>query len=86
MIVDEHQAYEVQSDGDTVWVNDHRGAVARFSRFGIDVHDLSEGSTACLYCTHTRPDSLDWALFVCAVWGHHGMVVDSVKHRPRWLR
>lgn len=51
---------EVKSDGRTVWVNATSGeCLARFGRFGIDVHRTLEAQMAgegqCLLCTHARP-------------------------------
>jgi hypothetical protein len=75
--------YQVQSDGRSVWVHCSNGmTVARFGRFGIDVHSLD--STECLHCTHGETSPEDWAAFVASVKHHYGFVV-PVEHRPERL-
>lgn len=81
--------FEIISDGRTVWVNGgDGGCLARFSKFGIDIHLDTEGQMAsgrqCLDCTHSLPDADGWTHFVASVRQHHGVAL-APKHRPAWL-
>lgn len=72
--------FEVIGDGKTVWVNAGDGScVARFSRFGIDIHNSAveqmAGASQCLLCTHTKPTLPEWAHFQMKVGYFYGIVV-----------
>jgi hypothetical protein len=84
MIEDIQDGNQIISDGRTVWVNGADGCcLARFSKFGIDIHKDVEGQTGgevCLDCG-TVPD---WDRFVLGCLGFHGIIVED-RHRPRFL-
>lgn len=73
---------QVSSDGRTVWVNSCTGALARFSKWGVDVH--TEDTTGCLHCTPGPTAAVDWELFKAKVLEHHGVTVDDM-HKPAYL-
>jgi hypothetical protein len=80
--------YQVQSNGERVWVNGPDGAsVARISMFGgIDVHrPLTEQADhgECLDCRHDLRGAQAWDHFVRAVLRHFGVYV-AARHRPKW--
>lgn len=72
---------EIKSDGRTVWVNGEDGCcLARFSRFGIDIHNDAKGQVEgeqCLQCSRIP----DWAAFKAGCLEHHGVTVDD-SHKP----
>ncbi len=80
---------EIAFDGITVWVNDANGCnIARFGRFGIDVHrPLNEQATEgqCLYCTAGEVTKEDWETFKREVLRHHGVTVTD-KYKPMRFR
>ena len=80
--------YQVQSNGDRVWVNGPDGAsVARISQFGgIDVHrPLAEQANQgeCLDCRHDLSGVPAWEHFARAVRDHFGVMI-AMRHRPKW--
>lgn len=75
--------FEVSSDSQTVWINSANGALARFGRLGIDVHNAT--NTGCLHCTHGRQTPADWERFKRLVLDVYGVEV-SDTHRPKWLK
>jgi hypothetical protein len=81
--------HEVLSDGTTVWVNGPDGcSVARFNKFGIDIHRNSEeqpSKGACLFCTHTETNYDDWKLFRKKVREFFNVNVDR-RHCPTRFR
>ena len=77
---------DASATGNTVWVNNSYGCLARFDkRFGIDVHrnmkDAADGGSECLYCTHEAAEEREWLTFVEKVLEHHGAVVpvDTIR-------
>lgn len=81
--------HEITSDGVTVWVNGEHGLIGRFGRGGIDVHrsatDQVTMGTECLHCTHARPTSADWDIFVAKMREHHGIEIGP-EHKPGRLK
>jgi hypothetical protein len=80
---------QVISDGRTVWVNAPTGeCLARFGRFGIDIHrpvaEQEAGAPQCLFCTHSHVTRKDWDAFRAATLEHHGVHVAN-SHQPRFL-
>lgn len=80
--------YQVQSNGERVWVNGPDGAsVARISQHGgIDVHrPLAEQGHLgeCLDCRRDLTGAAAWAHFVASLWRHFGVAL-AERHRPKW--
>lgn len=70
----------VETDGNTVWVQNAQGdCLARFGRLGIDIHRSTAaqlaGESQCLFCTHERTTIEDWELFRQKVKHLHGIEV-----------
>jgi hypothetical protein len=74
--------YEIQADGDRVWINTADGMVGRFSKRGIDVH--GEGHCAPGGCEPGPCGVPHWERFKAKMWEHHGIVVPETA-KPRWL-
>lgn len=63
-----HYEIQLSENRDRLWVHAPDGStVARFSRFGIDLHntvtDQMNGLPQCRLCTHSAPTVEDWLLF-----------------------
>lgn len=83
------QAFELQTDGRTVWVNGANGhCLGRFGPNGVDVHTTAkqqlETGIACAECTHEPPTHQEWVRFVRAMNEHHAIQVPD-HMRPGWL-
>ena len=74
--------YVITSDGRTVWVNGPNGAVGRFSKRGIDVHN--EDNTGCLACSAGPCGVMEWLSFQIAMDKHYS--IDVSGHMPEWLK
>lgn len=74
---------------DRIWVNGADGScIARFSRFGIDIHRTTTaqmaGESECLDCSHGRPGLAEWDRFKTGMLRHYGIAIaDSM--RPSFL-
>lgn len=80
--------YQVQSNGDRVWVNGPDGAsVARISQHGgIDVHrPLAEQGELgeCLDCRRDLAGADAWEHFIRSLLRHFGVHI-AERHRPKW--
>lgn len=64
----------------TVWINGINGLLARFSRFGVDIHSNSE-DTHCIRCTHKKTTQQDWEDFKKGVKDIHGIDLDKELQR-----
>ena len=70
---------EAFGDGWSVWVNDTDGTcLARFGRFGIDIHKDTEGKQ------YGRPTSKDWEEFLKVMVDVYDIIVPE-KLRPSFL-
>jgi hypothetical protein len=82
-------AAEITSDGHTVWVNAVDGmCVARFGRYGIDVHRDYEGqkqSGQCLACTAGLTTLRDWRAFQILMRRHYSIGIGD-EHMPIYIR
>ena len=83
-------AFEVHSDGRTVWICDAEGMNrARFGRLGYDVHHAAarqlETGTVCLACRRRRLTAADWPDWQASVRAHLGVEVGD-EHAPIWAR
>lgn len=80
-------AFDIETDGRTVWVNGPAGAVGRFGERAIDVHNAT--NTACVNCAHppmgVLTTSSDWDEFVRGMKAVHGVEVPA-KYKPKRLR
>ena len=69
MTLDKARQIDCTWDGTTVWVNMGGAAIARFGRYGIDIHQPAdvtvETGRVCLYCTHETVTVESWEIF-CA--------------------
>lgn len=75
--------YEVLFNDDTVWINgnwhnqatgeDDAGAIARFSKRGIDIH----GNNVCLDCKHKFTTPEDWDYFLTQMKEIYGIDVSE---------
>lgn len=74
--------YQIHSDGITVWVNGEEENIARFGRYGIDIHKPGGG---CLFCTHGIVKARDWHLFVEKMKELYNIRVGE-RFRPKRLR
>lgn len=79
-----------ESDGNTVWVNADDGCcLARFSRFGIDIHKDFAGQTSgegqCLECKAGPATMQDWFQFCDGMIRHYGIKI-AKRHMPRFLK
>ncbi len=79
----------VQWDSRTVWVTaPDGGTVARFGRFGVDLHNTLEEQQAtgrqCLDCTHGEPNEADWLRFREGLVTHYGVRLPAAC-KPIWL-
>ena len=82
--------YQVQSNGERVWVNGPDGAsVARISKHGgIDIHrPLAEQAEhgECLDCRHDLRGALAWNHFIASMLLHFGIQI-TLRHRPKWAK
>lgn len=98
-VIKDGQGREVQvlSDGKTVWVNGHLGAlIGRFSRFGIDIHAQPGSEEHCLDCRPAMsmkhipgfglPSRADWHVFVRSMMEHHEVQMpDGESLIDEWL-
>lgn len=81
-------AYDVTSDGNTVWVNGPEGCIGRFGKGGIDIHrpaseQMEKGQ--CLHCTHAITTDDDWRTFVAEMDQFFGVKITD-DHKPDRLR
>ena len=75
---------EVSTDGRTVWVNsDSAGAVGRFGKVGIDIHNRNNDS--CENCgPHQGNYRQSWSNFRRGIMKVHGMMVPD-DFKPPWV-
>lgn len=81
---------KIISDGNTVWVNADDGCcLARFSRFGIDIHKDAAGQISgegqCLECKIGPATMADWIQFCDGMIRHYAIKITK-KHMPKFLR
>ena len=87
--------HQILFDGVTVWVN-HRStgeSIARFCRFGVDIHRLgNDEASHCLDCFPIKDRPEAWERFAASMKTHYGVVMPD-EARPkdceggsRWVR
>ncbi len=78
--------YQIDSDGETVWVNTSDGCIGRFGKLGIDIHQeplkQASGRSECLFCTHGPTGFSDWELF-CSKMKDIYKIYISESYTPR---
>jgi hypothetical protein len=83
--------HEIQFDGKTVWVHLSTGeTIARFSRFGIDIHttieeQLQNCRPQCLNCFHGKPTLEHWREFQDKMLSIYQIEISN-KYKPNYLR
>lgn len=77
---DKTPAFDIRSDGITVWVDNSRGfTIARFGTLGIDIHNAD--ATGCLHCTHGHTTDEDWDIFKDKMLKHYNVVIGD-EYKP----
>jgi hypothetical protein len=84
---------DIDSDGKTVWVNDHTATcIGRFGYGGIDIHQSREEQLAsgeqclqCLQCEAGPTTRGHWERFKAGMLKHYGVTVTDI-HMPHRLR
>lgn len=81
----EGTGYNIDSDGQTVWVNQPFGNIARFSARGIDIHEPPSRELTdkgvCLFCKPGMLKKEDWQLFKDKMFEHYNIVIGD-EHTP----
>lgn len=89
MTLDHARKIDCTWDGTTVWVNMSGAAIARFGRFGIDIHQLAdvtiETGRVCLYCTHETATAESWEMFCTKMREFYNLVIPA-QARPERLK
>ena len=82
------RTHDIQADGVTVWVHRDGETLARFGKFGIDIHrtikEQQEGAGVCLLCSHVMTTAADWVVFVAAVKDVYSIEIGD-EYRPTRL-
>lgn len=81
---------QIDSDGRTVWVNDHTSTcIGRFGFGGVDIHhsweEQIERGQQCLACEKGPTDRGHWERFKAKMFQHYKVVVTD-RHMPHRLR
>lgn len=76
---------QIDSDGETVWVNDPTGCcIGRYKNGMMDVHktgaEQMRTGTQCLDCGHGAENT--WESFKASMLEHHGVIIPD-RHQPK---